>query len=70
MQDGLMYENFNKLKNDFIENDPFLSSVISNAIVIIKNWTNNIHLGAKLKDTQDVDWNQFTNCCSPQDFGH
>lgn len=26
--------------------------------MIIKNQTNNIHLGVKLKDTQDVDRNQ------------
>lgn len=37
MQDGLMYEYYSNLKNDLVEHDPFLSSVISNVITIIKN---------------------------------
>lgn len=55
MQDGQMYEYYSNLKNDFTENDTFLSSVNSNVIVLTKNQTNSIHLGAKLKDMQDVD---------------
>lgn len=53
-QDGQTYDYYSNLKNDFIENDPFLSSIVSNAIVIIKNQTDNINLGANVKDTQDI----------------
>lgn len=55
MQDEQRYEYYSNLKNDFTEDDPFLSSVISNVIMIVKPQTNNMHLGAKLKDTQDID---------------
>lgn len=36
MQDGQMCEYYSNSKNDFIENDPFLLSIVSNVILIIK----------------------------------
>lgn len=50
MQDIQTYDYYNYLKNDFIENDLFLSLVVSN-VIIIKNQTNDIHLGVNMKDT-------------------
>lgn len=50
MQDIQTYDYYNYLKSDFIENDLFLSLVVSN-VIIIKNQTNDIHLGVNMKDT-------------------
>lgn len=36
MQNGQMCEYYSNLKNDFIENDPFLLSIVSIVILIIK----------------------------------
>jgi len=36
MQDGQMHDYYSNSKNDFTENDPFLLSIVSNIILIIK----------------------------------
>lgn len=59
---------YSNLKNYLIENDPFLSSVVSNVIVIVKNQMNNIHLGPNEKDTQDIDWKSIYQLLQLQSF--